>query len=93
MNPFPVRSLFIRLLVCPAIGSLLLMGCDSGPLAPTYMVTDCANNASAGSCPVDTSKYPQDAAVNVLGNTGTLHKTNCSFAGWNTARTGAGTPP
>lgn len=62
---------------------------------PTYTVTYDANGGTSGNVPSDSaSPYLAGATVTVLGNTGTpaLAKTGYSFAGWNTAANGSGTP-
>ncbi len=41
--------------------------------------------------PTDSHSYAQNAAVTVLGNTGSLVNTGHAFAGWNTAVNGSGT--
>jgi len=58
---------------------------------PTYTVTYNANGSTGGGVPTDGNRYQQGATVTVLGNTGTLVKTNYTFAGWNTANNGTGT--
>ena len=57
----------------------------------TYSVTYNANAASSGSVPTDGSAYSSATQVTVLGNTGSLAKTNYTFSGWNTAADGSGT--
>ncbi len=60
---------------------------------PTYAVTYNANGATSGSVPTDSaSPYLDGATVTVLGNTGSLARTGYTFAGWNTAADGSGTP-
>ena len=54
-----------------------------------YSVTYNANGGS-GSVPSDATPYANGATVTVLGKN-TLTKTNCVFAGWNTADDGSGT--
>ncbi|GAU80108.1 endo-1,4-beta-xylanase A precursor partial sequence [Fusibacter sp. 3D3] len=58
---------------------------------PLYNVTYDANGSTGGAIPTDLASYYEGAPVNVLGNTGTLVKTNYTFAGWNTASDGTGT--
>jgi Listeria-Bacteroides repeat domain (List_Bact_rpt). len=41
--------------------------------------------------PVDSASYAAKATVTVLGNSGSLTKTNYAFSGWNTAADGSGT--
>ena len=58
----------------------------------TYTVTYNANGATSGTVPTDNSSpYNGGSTVTVLGNTGNLAKTNCTFVGWNTAANGSGT--
>jgi len=59
--------------------------------APTYGVTYNGNGSTGGNVPVDALSYLPSATVTVLANTGTLAKTNYTFAGWNTAANGSGT--
>ena len=57
-----------------------------------YSVTYNGNDATDGSAPIDASSpYASGANVTVLGNTGSLEKTNYTFDGWNTANDGSGT--
>lgn len=58
---------------------------------PTYTVTYDGNGNTGGSVPTDGNTYTQGATVTVLGNTGSLVKDGCTFAGWNTAADGSGT--
>ncbi|KXL52204.1 endo-1,4-beta-xylanase A precursor [Anaerotignum neopropionicum] len=57
----------------------------------TYSVTYDANGSTGGTIPTDGATYYNGATVTVLGNTGTLVKTNSTFAGWNTLADGTGT--
>ena len=57
----------------------------------TYSVTYDANDATSGTVPVDANVYTDNADVTVLGNTGSLTKTGCTFGGWNTKSDGTGT--
>lgn len=57
---------------------------------PTFTVTYNGNGLTAGTCPIDSNLYIQGATVTVKGNTGTLVKTNYTFAGWNIAADGSG---
>jgi uncharacterized repeat protein (TIGR02543 family) len=59
---------------------------------PTYTVTYNGNGSTGGTVPTDNNPYEQSATVTVLGNTGSLVKTGHTFAGWNTAADGTGTP-
>ncbi len=65
-------------------------GTSSAP-TPTYTVTYNGNGNTGGSVPIDSTNYVQGQTVTVLGNTGSLVKTNYSFAGWNTQADGSGT--
>ncbi|MFP3042720.1 InlB B-repeat-containing protein [Treponema primitia] len=57
-----------------------------------YNVTYNANTSDSGTVPVDSnSPYQSGGTVTVLDNTGTLAKTDYSFAGWDTAANGSGT--
>ena len=58
---------------------------------PTYTVTYNGNGNTGGIVPVDSTNYEQGQDVSVLGNTGSLVKTNYSFGGWNTQANGSGT--
>ena len=58
----------------------------------TYTITYDGNTNDGGSVPVDASSpYNYGATITVLGNTGTLTKTNNTFNNWNTAANGSGT--
>jgi uncharacterized repeat protein (TIGR02543 family) len=59
--------------------------------APTYIVNYNANEATGGTVPSDSYHYEPGETVTVLGNTGSLVKTDHDFAGWNTAADGSGT--
>ena len=63
----------------------------SGSNIPTYTVTYNANGATSGTVPTDNTAYSSGATVTVLGNTGSLAKTDYTFDGWNTAADGSGT--
>lgn len=56
-----------------------------------YTVTYDGNGVTGGSVPSDTNRYAEGGSVTVLGNTGSLVRTNYTFAGWNTAYDGSGT--
>ena len=56
-----------------------------------FSVIYSGNTNSSGSVPTDATNYTSGATVTVLGNTGTLAKTNYNFTGWNTLATGLGT--
>lgn len=57
-----------------------------------YTVTYYSNDATSGSVPTDGTEYDRNGTVTILGNTGNLAKTGWTFAGWNTAADGSGTP-
>ena len=57
-----------------------------------YHVTYNSNGASSGSVPEDNTDYAYNDDVTVLGNPNNLAKTGWTFAGWNTAADGSGTP-
>ena len=57
----------------------------------TYSVTYDGNGNTGGSVPIDTNAYISTSTVTVLGNTGSLVRTDYTFAGWNTAANGSGT--
>ena len=58
----------------------------------SYTVTYNGNGSTGGTAPTDpNSPYTFPASVTVLGNTGTLVRTNYTFAGWNTQADGLGT--
>jgi hypothetical protein len=59
--------------------------------APTYMITYVGNGSDGGSPPSDARAYPSGVTATVLGNSGTLVKTNLFFDGWNTTAEGNGT--
>jgi uncharacterized repeat protein (TIGR02543 family) len=58
---------------------------------PAVTVTYNSNGATSGSVPTESTTYSSGQGVTILGNTGTLAKTNYTFAGWNTAANGSGT--
>ncbi len=59
---------------------------------PKYTVTYDGNGKTEGNVPTDAnSPYNPNATVTVLGNTGNLERTGCTFAGWNTKADGTGT--
>ena len=59
--------------------------------ASSFTVTYDGNGSTSGSVPTDpSSPYASGATVTVLGNTGSLARTNYSFTGWNTAANGSG---
>lgn len=50
----------------------------------TTGVTYNGNGNTAGSVPIDPNLYDSGETITILGNTGSLAKTNYSFSGWNT---------
>ncbi len=67
---------------------LILTSVSGSAVTLTYNV-----NGGTGSAPVDpSSPYSAGATATVLGNTTGMTKTGHSFAGWNTAANGSGTP-
>jgi uncharacterized repeat protein (TIGR02543 family) len=55
-----------------------------------FTVTYNGNGSTGGSVPTDNSSpYDTGSTVAVLGNTGSLTKTNCTFLGWNTSQANA----
>lgn len=57
-----------------------------------YTVTYDGNGKTGGTVPTDASSpYAPSSTVTVLGNTGSLVRTGCTFSGWNTAADGSGT--
>ena len=61
------------------------------PCLHVYNVTYDGNSNTGGMVPVDNTNYTTGSTVTVLGNTGTLTRTDCTFDGWNTAANGSGT--
>ena len=59
--------------------------------AATFSVTYDDNGATSGSVPTDAKSYSSGDEVTVLGNTGTLARTNYTWSGWNTKADGSGT--
>ncbi|WP_337100490.1 S-layer homology domain-containing protein [Paenibacillus sp. YIM B09110] len=60
------------------------------PPAPTYTLTYNGNGNTGGIVPTDNKSYVQNESITLLGNTGSLEKTDYAFAGWNTAADGSG---
>jgi uncharacterized repeat protein (TIGR02543 family) len=58
----------------------------------TYTATYNGNGNTGGTIPVDANKYETGAIIKVKSNTGNLVKTGFTFAGWNSAANGSGTP-
>ena len=56
----------------------------------TYTVTYNGNGNTGGTVPTDSTFYSSGSSVTVLGNTGSLEKTNYFFTGWNTKANGSG---
>jgi uncharacterized repeat protein (TIGR02543 family) len=59
--------------------------------ATAYSVTYNGNSNTGGSVPTDSASYASGSTVTVLGNSGSLVRTNYTFNGWNTAADGSGT--
>src|SRR5271165_6552543 len=57
-----------------------------------FKVTYNGNGATGGGVPVDGNNYGINAQVTVLGNTGNLTEAGGTFAYWNTAADGSGSP-
>ena len=51
---------------------------EPGPFTVTYA----ANDATSGAVPTDSDSHDKSSEVTVLGNTGNLEKTGCTFVGW-----------
>jgi hypothetical protein len=58
--------------------------------SPALQVLYDGNGNVSGTVPVDSNVYQEGDAVTVLGNTGSLSKTDLIFSGWNTQASGAG---
>ena len=56
-----------------------------------YSVTYNSNGATSGTVPTDSNTYHYNNKATVLGNIGSLAKTNQAFKGWNTQSDGSGT--
>jgi hypothetical protein len=56
-----------------------------------YSTTYNGNGNDGGSVPTDSNWYESGATVTVLGNTGSLTKTDYTWTCWNTAADGSGT--
>lgn len=63
---------------------------SSAPVVTTYTVTYNGNGSTGGTVPTDANEYNSGDLVTVLGNTGSLVKTDCVFDGWNTKADGTG---
>lgn len=61
-------------------------------LTADYTVTYDGNGSDGGTVPEDLTDYQLNDPVTVLGNTGNLTRSGYTFAGWNTAADGTGTP-
>ena len=61
-----------------------------GASVSAYLITYNANGATGGSVPI-ADAVASGGSHTVLGNTGSLAKTDCTFGGWNTAADGSGT--
>jgi uncharacterized repeat protein (TIGR02543 family) len=68
--------------------ALILAGCGT-PLT-TYSVVYDSNGGDSGSVPVDGNAYANGQTVTVLGNSGSLARSEYSFSGWNTEADGSG---
>mgnify|MGYP001328877215 CR=1 FL=1 len=80
---------YLLFLIMVILLALIMAGCPT-PLA-TYTVTYDGNGNTGGWVPTDGNNYVVRQTVTVLGDTGTLVKTNFVFGGWNTASDGSGT--
>ena len=58
---------------------------------PTFTVTYNGNGNTSGSVPTDSTNPESEQTVTILGNSGSLVKTNYTFTGWNTLANGTGT--
>ena len=56
-----------------------------------YSVTYDDNGSTSGTVPTDSNEYTSGQSVTVLGNSGSLQKTDYYWSGWNTASDGSGT--
>ncbi len=56
----------------------------------SYTVNYDGNGSTGGTVPTDSNSYEPGDMVTVLGNTGGLTKSGCSFEGWNTKTDGTG---
>ncbi len=71
------------------IRNMVIEVCASGDV--TYNVEYDGNDETGGTAPTDASSpYAYGTTVTVLGNTGSLEKTNYTFAGWTTNDDGTG---
>jgi len=55
-----------------------------------YTVFYHGNGNTGGTVPIDGGLYESGTSATILGNTGNLEKSGCSFTGWNTAADGSG---
>jgi hypothetical protein len=63
---------------------------SSGSSGPPFTVTYRNTTVyTTGSVPVDSTQYPANATVNVMGNGGNLSWPGYTFLGWNTADSGS----
>ena len=65
--------------------------CTIKPVVIRYSVTYVGNTSTGGSVPLDSSSYTAGSVVTILGNPGSLTKTNFAFDGWNLSANGSGT--
>ena len=70
------------------IRNMVIEICAAGGVV--YNVTYDDNDATGGTAPTDNTDYDYGDAVTVKGNTGSLVKTNYTFAGWSTNNDGTG---
>jgi uncharacterized repeat protein (TIGR02543 family) len=75
-----------------AVSGFSFFACDggNGTTTTTYTVTYNGNNHNGGGAPTDSTPYPSGATVTVLGNNGSLTRTDHIFVGWNTVANGSG---
>ncbi|MGH4120706.1 cell wall-binding repeat-containing protein [Clostridium sp.] len=64
---------------------------DPSNLEPIDNVSYDRNESTGGTVPKDSEEYSNYDQVTILGNTGSLTKTNYAFVGWNTEADGSGT--
>jgi len=75
-----------------SVGSVNINLYAAWTTSPTYTVSYNGNGSSGGGVPTDPNTYTQGQIVKVLGNSHGLVKAGFTFAGWNTAAAGTGTP-
>lgn len=91
MDGRPGNAMWIMGLCALVAVSGLVSGCKP-PVTPTptYTVSYNGNGNSGGAAPTDSNAYTNGQTVAVSGNAGSMVKSGCSFAGWNTASDGSG---